>query len=63
MLENIDSAMSEKLALDGEVHELKLGHSFESNGTLAYHSVYCEYRLLLFRRRDNDNHCHNMQPY
>jgi len=38
--------MSDKLAIDGEVHELKLGRSFDADGALSFHSMYCKFRLL-----------------
>jgi len=34
--------MNEKLGIDGEVHELKLGRSFDADGTLSFHSMYCK---------------------
>jgi len=38
--------MSEKLAIDEEVHELKLGESFDADGTVAFHSMHCKYFIL-----------------
>jgi len=34
--------MAERLLADEEVHELKLGQSFEPGGRVAYHSMNCE---------------------
>jgi len=34
--------MSEKLAIDEDVHELKFGRSFDADGTLSFHSMYCK---------------------
>jgi len=42
----IGDDMSEKLAIDGDVHELKLGRSFDADGCLAFHSMYCKYCML-----------------
>ena len=34
--------MVDRLLADEEVHELKLGQSFESGAKVAYHSMFCE---------------------
>lgn len=36
--------MNEKLGIDGEVHELKLGRSFDADGTLSFHSMYYDFK-------------------
>ena len=35
---------AEKLGLDNEVHELKLGDSFSRGESVAFHSMRCEYK-------------------
>lgn len=37
--------MADRLLADEEVHELKLGQSFEPGGRAAYHSMYCKYAV------------------
>jgi len=39
---SISDDMSEKLAIDEDTHELKLGRSFDADGTLSFHSMYCK---------------------
>lgn len=40
----IRDEMNEKLGIDGEVHELKLGRSFDADGTLSFHSMYYDFK-------------------
>jgi len=35
--------------IDGEVHDLKLGRSFDADGSVAFHSMHCEYSLVTDR--------------
>ena len=37
------------MSIDGEVHELKLGRSFDADGSVAFHSMHCEYSLVTDR--------------
>ena len=47
---HICDEMSEKFATDREVHELKLGRSFDADGTLSFHSMHCKFSMSLTLR-------------
>ena len=41
--------MTDKLlSVDNEVHELKIGDSFDPKNRVAFHSIRCEFTLYFF---------------